>query len=122
MLLALTDESGQSLVEDVTRTAASAQSVLCNPLPDLVVHWQDAAFASPLKIKGSRVQVEAISKKSTGQHRSEGFCIYRGSYDWCIDGAVAAKELGRLIIASLNRAILAPSLVSTRSERKSHAP
>ena len=101
MLLALTTEDGQLLVQDITRTAADAESALSNPLPDFVVHWQDAAFASPLKIKDSKVQVEPVGKKSTGQHASEGFCIYRGS-DSCDPGPViAAKDLGHLITSSL---------------------
>jgi predicted AlkP superfamily phosphohydrolase/phosphomutase len=100
-LLGLTNEEGQSLVQAVVRTAASAESALRNPLPDLVVHWQFAAFASPLRIKGSKVQVEPVSKKSTGQHASEGFCIYLGSHDWGSEGFVAAKDLGRLMTESL---------------------
>jgi predicted AlkP superfamily phosphohydrolase/phosphomutase len=53
LMLGLTNEDGQSLVQDVTRTCANAESALSNPLPDLVVRWQDAAFAWPLRIKGS---------------------------------------------------------------------
>lgn len=101
MLRALTDESGQALVADITRTAANAKSASGNPLPDLVVHWADAALASPLKISGSDVQVEPVGKKSTGQHASEGFCIYRGGSGFNSSGIVAAKDLGRLITASL---------------------
>ena len=100
MLLALTTESGQPLVRDITRTS-SAESATGNPLPDLVVHWRDAAFASPLKIKGSKVQAPPVGKKSTGQHASEGFCIYRGAEGQYLSGVVAAKDLGRLIIASI---------------------
>ncbi|MGH9872422.1 MAG: alkaline phosphatase family protein [Pyrinomonadaceae bacterium] len=100
MLLALATEDGQLLVEDVTRTATEA-NISGNPLPDLVVHWRDAAFASSLKIRNSRVQAEAAGKKYTGQHASEGFCIYRGGCDWGSEGVVAAKDLGRLIAASL---------------------
>lgn len=99
MLLALTTECGASLVREVTRTAANAETARSNPLPDLVVQWQDAAFASPMKIKGSRVQAEPVGKKSTGQHASEGFCIYRGR-DLEIDD-VAAKDLGRLMTNAL---------------------
>ena len=102
MLRALTDQSGQALVADVTRTAVHAESATGNPLPDLVVRWADATFASALKIKGSNVQVEFVGKKSTGQHASEGFCIYRGDLDLETDGVVAAKDLGRLITASLD--------------------
>jgi predicted AlkP superfamily phosphohydrolase/phosphomutase len=101
MLLALTSESGESLVKDVTRTAANVDCALGNPLPDLVVHWQDAAFASPLEIKDSKIRVEFVGKKSTGQHASAGFCIYRGGLDLGTDGVVAAKDLGRFITTVL---------------------
>src|SRR6185295_13718426 len=46
MLRALTTEGGEPLVRDIVRTAACAKSASGNPLPDLVVHWEDAAFAS----------------------------------------------------------------------------
>jgi predicted deacylase len=85
------------LVEDITRTAANAESARDNPLPDLVVHWRDAAFASSLKIAGSKVQPQTVSKKSTGQHASDGFCIYRGNHGSELNGVVAAQDLGRLI-------------------------
>jgi predicted AlkP superfamily phosphohydrolase/phosphomutase len=118
MLLRLTTEDGEPLVHDITRTAGNADSAtnaervtnaehaLRNPLPDLVVHWRDSAFASPLRISDSKVQVEPVGKKSTGQHASEGFCIYRGPKDrspneQCPSGAVAAKDLGRMITATL---------------------
>jgi predicted AlkP superfamily phosphohydrolase/phosphomutase len=101
MLLNLRTESGQPLVRNIMRTSKDAESALGNPLPDLVVHWQDAAFAASLRIKGSRVQVEPVGKKFTGQHASSGFCIYRGSHDLHSSGVVAAKDLGRLITAIL---------------------
>jgi predicted AlkP superfamily phosphohydrolase/phosphomutase len=101
LLHGLVNENGQSLVQDVTRTTPNAESAPGNPLPDLVVHWEDAAFASPLKIKDSKVQAEPVAKKSTGQHASEGFCIYRGGQNWGLEEVVAAQDLGRLMIASL---------------------
>ena len=101
LLLSLRNEEGELLVEDVTRTAVNAESATGNPLPDLVVHWQLAAFASPLRIKESKVQAEPVAKKATGQHASEGFCIYRGNHDWGSGGVVAAKDLGRLITSTL---------------------
>jgi hypothetical protein len=101
MLLALTTESGASLVRDIIRTAPGASSALGNPLPDLVVHWEDAAFASPLRIKDSKVRAEPVGKKSTGQHASEGFCIYRGNADWDPGDVIRAKDLSRLITASM---------------------
>ena len=54
-----------------------------------------------MQIKDSSVKVEFVGKKSTGQHASEGFCIYRGSHDWGPGGVMAAKDLGRLITATL---------------------
>ena len=102
MLLTLASEDGELLVEDITRTAADAQNAVGNPLPDLVVHWRDAAFSSSLKIKGSKVHAQMISQKFTGQHASLGFCIYRGDCDHGLDGGgVAAKDLRHLIAASL---------------------
>ena len=101
MLSTLTSETGELLVEDITRTAVGADSALVNPLPDLVVHWRDAAFVSSLKIKESRVPALMVGKKSTGQHASPGFCIYRGQEDTGLDSVVAAKDLWRLIAAGL---------------------
>lgn len=101
LLLGLVNDDGQPLVQDVVRTAADAESALSNPLPDLVVHWHDAAFAWPVRIKDSKVRVEPVGKKSTGQHASEGFCIYRSANAQDVGGVVAAKDLSRLITASL---------------------
>ena len=101
MLLSLTSEDGELLVQDVGRTARDAASARVNPLPDLVVHWRDAAFYSVLKIKGSKVQAQIVGRKSTGQHTTPGFCIYRGNDDPGPDGVVDAKDLNRVIAASL---------------------
>jgi len=101
LLRGLVSDDGQPLVQKVLRTAASAESALRNPLPDLVVHWHDAAFAWPVRIKDSKVRVEPVSKKSTGQHALEGFCIYRGAKAPELGEVVAAKDLGRLITESL---------------------
>jgi predicted AlkP superfamily phosphohydrolase/phosphomutase len=101
LLFGLTTEEGQSLVQDVIRTTTDAENARSNPLPDIVVHWRDAAFASLLRIKGSRVQAEPVGKKSTGQHASEGFCIYKGDRRWAPEPVVLAKDLGRLITAAL---------------------
>jgi hypothetical protein len=101
MLSSLASEYGELLVQDVSRTATDVASARVNPLPDLVVHWRDAAFSSWLKLKGSRVQAQMVGKKSTGQHTTPGFCIYRGDGDCGRDGVVEAKDLSRLIGVSL---------------------
>lgn len=101
LLLGLVNNDGAPLVQDIVRTAANAECALTNPLPDLVVHWEDAALAWPVKIKESKVRVEPVGKKYTGQHAAEGFCIYSGPEDQNLSGVVAAKDLGRLIMSSL---------------------
>lgn len=101
MLSTLASEDGELLVEDVLRTAADSEAALENPLPDLVVHWRDAAFAPSLRIKNSSVPAQVVSKKSTGQHRSPGFCIYRGDSADGLEGIVAGRDLWRLITAGL---------------------
>jgi predicted AlkP superfamily phosphohydrolase/phosphomutase len=101
MLSTLAAEDGELLVEDVVRTATDADSALVNPLPDLVVHWRYAAFAPSLKIRGSKVPAQLVGKKSTGQHASPGFCIYRGNDHAELNGVVAGKDLWRLIVAGL---------------------
>src|SRR6185295_19986914 len=93
MLSLLASENGERLVADVLRTAPDVESARVNPLPDLVVHWRDAAFASSLRIKGSKVPAQMVSKKSTGQHAAPGFCIFRGDAQTTVDGVVAAKDL-----------------------------
>jgi predicted AlkP superfamily phosphohydrolase/phosphomutase len=99
MLLSLASEDGELLVQNVSRTAADVASARANPLPDLVVHWRDAAFSSSLQLKGSKVQAQMVGKKSTGQHTAPGFCIYRGEAD--LGGVVDAKDLHRLILSSV---------------------
>lgn len=101
MLLQLTSESGDLLVNDVLRTAVDAASARVNPLPDLVVHWRDAAFAPALRIANSKVAAQVVSRKSTGQHKSPGFCIYRGDAEVGADGVIAGRDLWRLITANL---------------------
>jgi hypothetical protein len=102
LLLGLTDDRGQPLVRDILRTAANADDAPANPLPDLVVHWEDAAFAWPLKIRDSEVQVEPVATKSTGQHASEGFCIYSATDNNFSSDVVDAKDLGRLMTQVLS--------------------
>lgn len=101
MLLSLASEDGELLVQEVRQTAADAAAAHVNPLPDLVVHWRDAAFSSSLRFKGSKVQAQMVSKKSTGQHTTPGFCIYRGNGECGRGGFVDAKDLSKLMAASL---------------------
>jgi predicted AlkP superfamily phosphohydrolase/phosphomutase len=74
----LTDSAGHPLATKTIRTSADAERALTSGLPDLVVHWADAALVSPLLIRGSRVTASTIGQKFTSQHALSGFCIWRG--------------------------------------------
>jgi len=95
MLRELMTEDGQLLVRDVIRPAPEQEGKAAWPreLPDLVVHWTDAALLSGLRIKDSELEISAVALKQTGQHALEGFCIIRGA-----DG----QRVGRETIAAVD--------------------
>ena len=88
---------GRTLVHDVLRTVVAAADAQSLSLPDLVVHWENAAFESPLEIKGSRVNIQPIGTKFTGQHSLDGFCIMRGVNEFQGTDCVRVSELGQAI-------------------------
>jgi len=94
LLRSLITDDGRPLVRRVTGTANGADGP---PLPDLVVQWENAAFASPLKIQGSSVGTPPVGTKFTGQHSLEGFCIMRGGGDFQEGDCVRAGDLGQII-------------------------
>jgi predicted AlkP superfamily phosphohydrolase/phosphomutase len=65
-------------------------------LPDLIVHWSDAAFDRPVRLREPAVEAWPIAWESTGQHRSGGFCLARG-FDGELSDPVEASELHRLL-------------------------
>ncbi|MDQ3943174.1 MAG: alkaline phosphatase family protein [Actinomycetota bacterium] len=106
VLRTLTTEDGRLLVRDVLRLSSGAEEALRLKLPDLVIHWHEAAFESPVRIKNSSLQAYPTATQLTGQHAPDGFCIInRGAP---VAGGVgrtgepiAAKDLPRLIVAAL---------------------
>ena len=74
-LARLTDEEGRPLVKGLMRPAPDGAPEL---LPDLVVHWTEAAFAAPVRVAGLDVEATPIARRITGQHRAEGFCVAVG--------------------------------------------
>lgn len=68
---------GQPIVRAVIRTAADAATAASTPLPDLVVHWADATFASPLRLEASGLVAPHVGLKFTGQHAYRGFYVLR---------------------------------------------
>jgi predicted AlkP superfamily phosphohydrolase/phosphomutase len=89
-------EDGAPLVEEVVRTAPAA-TARSSKLPDLVVHWADSAFQTGQKINDSEVVTETISRKFTGQHARDGFCIIKGGYDIAKSDTLSATDMHRVI-------------------------
>jgi len=96
-LRTLTRQDGKPLVSNVIRTAQRAEDALTRRIPDLVVHWEDAAFASPLCVEGSTLEFQPEGIKYVSQHTFEGFCILKGPADREYGDVVAAKDMGALI-------------------------
>jgi len=96
-LRSLHTPEGKPLVRDVIRTAVCAKDALVQRVPDLVVHWENAVFTSPLRIKGSPVKSAATGTKFTGQHTLEGFCIFKGDCPPASGEILPAKDLGDLM-------------------------
>lgn len=100
LLTGLQDEGGNPLVRRIIRTAPGGKEALSNRLPDIIAHWNDAAFASSLRIKGFEIDTAAIGTKFTGQHQLEGFCIAQVADEPAGD-QIQATEFGGLIASWL---------------------
>lgn len=90
--LDLRTEGGEPLVERVIEVAREQGGTPPAQLPDLVVHWRDAAHDDPLHVAGTVSRPEG--RRITGKHTLEGFLISsqpgRGE-------RITAHELGRLL-------------------------
>ena len=47
-------------------------------LPDLILHWTDAAYDRPVRVADTSVEAMPRELNLTGTHRLEGFCVSRG--------------------------------------------
>jgi predicted AlkP superfamily phosphohydrolase/phosphomutase len=102
MLRSLTADDGRPVVRDVIRTAKTAQQALVQRLPDLVVHWHDAAFSPRLKLAGSALETEPAGQKFTGRHALNGFCILKGEDRLHAGETLRAAEIHKVISRALN--------------------
>jgi predicted AlkP superfamily phosphohydrolase/phosphomutase len=91
---ALRTEDGRQLVSDVIRPDPSGAPPAL--LPDLVVHWTDAAFDRPVRVTDPAIEAWPLVPERTGQHRPEGFCIARG-LDRPLAESVDCSEVHRLL-------------------------
>lgn len=97
-LWTLKSVDGKALAKRVIRTADGGGVALKRRLPDIVVHWADAALASPLRISGSEGEFYRDGERHLSQHTSEGFCILRADGD--VESSpsdIALRDLGGLI-------------------------
>jgi predicted AlkP superfamily phosphohydrolase/phosphomutase len=69
-LTELRSPAGEPLVGDVIAPSGPTQHV-----PDLIVHWSDAASRASARVAGLDLDVEAEAPTVTGQHTLAGFCI-----------------------------------------------
>jgi predicted AlkP superfamily phosphohydrolase/phosphomutase len=93
----LTLEDGRPVVRKILRTAARVEDALSQTIPDLIIHWGDSVFESPLKIKGLPNAPENIGRKYVGQHSLEGFCILRAGTTIKTTDPLFATGMGALI-------------------------
>jgi predicted AlkP superfamily phosphohydrolase/phosphomutase len=96
----LCTEDGRSLVVDVVRLgSAGAPPAL---LPDLVVHWSDAAYDQPVRVRDPAIEAWPIAPAITGMHGFEGFCLVRG-LEHTPGESIEASELHRLLLDTCGR-------------------
>jgi predicted AlkP superfamily phosphohydrolase/phosphomutase len=95
MLRDLREVDGQLLVRDLVFTA-SKETALRHRLPDIVVHWNDAAFVPALRIAGTNIVAQPVGIK-TGQHALDGFCLINNKQKLNTDKSILAEEMGHLL-------------------------
>jgi predicted AlkP superfamily phosphohydrolase/phosphomutase len=105
MLKALRADDGRLIVRDVIRTAGTVKEALRQRLPDLVLHWEDVAFSSPLRIRDSNLVTEPAGQKFTGRHARDGFCILKGAASLHHGDTLRAAEMHYVIKRGLGIAV-----------------
>lgn len=102
LLRDLRTADGRRVVREVRCIAGNGGGSPPRRLPDLVVHWEDAAEAAPLRLESPAVQAYPIATKVTGHHAPDGFFVWRGrSGSPAVPDAVAAEDLHRLLHGAL---------------------
>jgi predicted AlkP superfamily phosphohydrolase/phosphomutase len=103
VLRGLRTEGGKPVVKDVLRIARETGGAPPQHLPDLIIHWEDAASASPLRLRTPTISARPIGTKFTGQHAPEGFFILRPGPGGIVnpEGSIAAEDLHQLLLGAL---------------------
>lgn len=97
-LLEMRSTDGRPIVDDIlfTTDAPGDPSFL---LPDLVVHWTDAAEDSPLRLEGWKSTARPRGTKFSSQHDALGFCILPPGVETST-ADLDARDLGPIICGS----------------------
>lgn len=105
VLRGLRATDGSRVVRDVLRIARETGGSPPQHLPDLIIHWDDAASASPLRLRTPIISARPIGTKFTGQHAPEGFFILRpgpGARGVINPGgSIAAEDLHQILLGTL---------------------
>jgi predicted AlkP superfamily phosphohydrolase/phosphomutase len=105
VLRGLRATDGSRVVRDVLRIARETGGAPPQHLPDLIIHWDDAASASPLRLRTPTISARPIGRKFTGQHAPEGYFILRpGPGAGGVmnpGGSIAAEDLHQLLLGAL---------------------
>ena len=103
VLQGLRTDGGKPVVKDVLRIARETGGTPPQHLPDLIIHWEDTASASPLRLMTPPVSALPTGTKFTGQHTFEGFFVLRPGPDGIPvpEASVAVQDLHRLIRTAL---------------------
>ena len=96
-LWGLRSAAGLPLTKRVIRTARHGGEALKRRLPDIIIHWHDCAFASPLRISGSDREFSRDGERHLSQHTGKGFCILRSPKRVEVDSVLPLRSLGKLI-------------------------
>lgn len=91
---------GESLVDDVL-IPLDGDDPTRFPLPDVVVHWSDAALADDLRLPDPDSYSPKVGKARTGQHNAQGFCIATGRASERLGSEVATEDLPSIILDCL---------------------
>jgi len=102
LLRELKSQDGFPVVKDLLCIARETGGDPPRYLPDLIVHWEDAASAPPLRLMSPPITAHPVGMKFTGQHTAEGFFIVRprpGAS--AAPDSVEAEDLHRLLVDAL---------------------
>jgi predicted AlkP superfamily phosphohydrolase/phosphomutase len=95
-LAELKTAGGRALVSRVLPGSSAGRA---HPrLPDLVVHWTEAAFERPVQVAGTSVVTLPIAPDVTGRHRPDGFGITRGLQPEA--GPLLAEQLPDMLVSA----------------------